>query len=129
MSQAAENDPFKWNVFLGPWKIIEPFPAEEEDIEQVLAVEYLQPESTAEPGDPVIRGATEYQWQEHEERIVDFDAFFEPEKDIDHVVAYAWTSFYSDKAQDAVLSVGSDDGFDPKLGSCVGIRIHCCNRQ
>lgn len=112
--------PLAWNVFLGPWQVIGPFP-KAEDGEHGLGADYLGGETAARPqGEVNYRGET-YRWQGYERQVLDFDTAFDPDVDNDDVVAYAWTSFTSDRDQDAILAIGSDDGFRAWLnGEKVG---------
>ena len=114
------DKPFAWNVFLGPWQVIGPFPGAE-DGEQGLGADYLGGETTAQPAGEVEYLGETYRWQSCDRRVLDLDALFDPDTDNDDVIAYARTAFTSDREQDAILAVGSDDGFRAWLnGEKVG---------
>jgi protocatechuate 3,4-dioxygenase beta subunit len=70
-------------------------------------------------GEPQVRldagvpyGGKEYRWNPYGRQVLDFYAVIAP-KGEQHLemVAYAWTRFLSDKPQDAMLAIGSDDSF------------------
>jgi len=104
------QESFEWNVFLAPWSVIGPFP-QADDGQRGLGVDYLGGETVAVPQGEVIYMGQSYKWQNCPQQVLDLDKFFEPEKNNDMIVAYAYRKFTSDKEQDAILSVGSDDGF------------------
>ncbi len=121
--------PFEWNVFLGPWYVIGPFlKPQPEGPRRGLDVDYLGTEPQVHLDASVPYHGKEYRWQRYDRQVLDlFGAFAMDNKDTDYVVAYAWTRFFSDKAQDVVLAIGSDDGFiawlnGEKVAEHIGIR-------
>ncbi len=105
--------PFEWNVFLGPWYVIGPFPKPQpEGARRGLDIDYLGTEPQVRLDAGVPYGAKEYRWKPYDRQVLDFYDMAAPEGErYITVVAYAWTRFLSDKTQDAMLAIGSDDGF------------------
>lgn len=105
--------PFGWNVFLGPWYVIGPFPKPQpEGARRGLETDYLNGEPQVHLNASVQYGGKQYRWEPYGRQVLDFYAVAAPEgRKYVEVVAYAWTRFFSDKSQDAVLAIGSDDSF------------------
>ena len=93
-SEELVAKPLAWNVFLGPWQIIGPFP-KADDGEHGLGADYLGGETVARPPGEVSYQGETYRWQGYERQVLDFDTAFDPDTDNDNVVAYAWTRFTS----------------------------------
>lgn len=105
--------PFEWNVFLGPWYVIGPFPKRQpEGARRGLDIDYLGTEPQVRLDASVPYGGKEHRWKRYDRQVLDFNAVARlDEQKESGVVAYGWTRFLSDKVQDAVLAIGSDDGF------------------
>ncbi len=100
---------FEWNVFLGPWNIIGPFPKDSAD-DVGLDKDYLGTEPNADPAATVKCGEETLGWKPYEGNVLDFDAAFYPGKANNDSVAYALTTFKCPTQQQAVLAIGADDG-------------------
>jgi len=105
--------PFEWNVFLGPWHVIGPFPKPQPEGERRgLQIDYVGGEPQVRLDASVSYEGMAYRWKRYDRQVLDlFSAFATDDKDYSRMVAYAETQFLSDKAQDATLAIGSDDGF------------------
>lgn len=109
--QAAEAPPqdIKWNVFLGDWHLLGPFPKEDES---GLETQYVPNESMLSSGQVHFYGNKLYAWKRFAGRVIDF------RKELgatgskgENKVAYAWTQFTSPVAQKVQMGVAYDDAF------------------
>ncbi len=100
---------FEWNVFLGPWQILGPFPTPNHDDGSGLRTDYLGGEPQCNPATAVQYAGQRYQWRAYDRRVLDFVDAFLATNYPGHVVAYARTAFTSDADREAVLALGSDD--------------------
>src|ERR1700680_4439637 len=89
---STPSAPVAWNVFLGPWQVIGPFPKPEPEVGSGLRTSYLQSETDAEPSGRIDYQGGHYTWRPYSGRVLDFQRAFESTNDLEEVVAYAWTS-------------------------------------
>jgi len=111
--RAGQNDasPLEWNVFLGDWQLLGPFPKSEAD-PTGLETPFVKDEASLRAGRVTFYERKLYTWRAFEGRTIDFrDALGVPNSQGHEKVAYALTQFTSPVARKARLSVGYDDHF------------------
>ncbi|HWL08189.1 MAG TPA: carboxypeptidase regulatory-like domain-containing protein [Planctomicrobium sp.] len=100
--------PFEWNVFLNGWQVLGPLP--KTDTTGGIHTSYGFADEDLRPGSPHKFQGKSYAWQNWEPSVVEWnEAFGLPSNESRNLVAYAWTSFTSPTAQQAILSIGADD--------------------
>jgi thiol-disulfide isomerase/thioredoxin/protocatechuate 3,4-dioxygenase beta subunit len=109
---AAEVHPspfFEWNVFLGNWHVIGPFPRTDRN-NSCLGVDFLSGEPKVDLLKPVTWKDKQYEWTVWSEAVADIRRALSVGDETEYHVAYAYTSFKSPKKQKAILALGHDDG-------------------
>tara|TARA_R110002072_G_C7978996_1_gene536051 strand:- start:40389 stop:43952 length:3564 start_codon:yes stop_codon:yes gene_type:complete len=109
--QAEDPAPqnFKWNVFLGDWHLLGPFPKEDES---GLETRYVPNEATLSMGQVHFHENQLYTWKPCPDRVIDFrERLGVTGTKGENKVAYAWTQFLSPVAQKVQMGVAYDDAF------------------
>lgn len=99
----------EWNVFLGDWHLLGPFPKEDES---GLETQYVPNEATQSMGQVHFYENKLYAWKPFVDRVIDFrQGLGVNGAKGENKVAYAWTQFSSPVAQKVQMGVAYDDAF------------------
>lgn len=102
----GDVQPLEWNVFLGDWQLLGPFPKADDD-PTGLVTQFVKDESNLSVGRVTFYDRKLYTWRAFEGRTVDFRKVLGvPNSAGNEKVAYALTQFSCSKATKARLSVG-----------------------
>lgn len=107
--QANDSTPqdIEWNVFLGDWHLLGPFPKEDES---GLETQYVPNEATLSMGQVNFYKNKLYAWKPYADRVIDFRKGLGVNGNSgENKVGYAWTQFTSPVAQKVQLGIGYDD--------------------
>ena len=107
--QANDSTPqdIEWNVFLGDWHLLGPFPKEDDS---GLETEYVPNEATLSMGQVHFYKSKLYAWKPYAGRVIDFRKGLGVTGNRgENKVGYAWTQFTSPVAQKVQMGIGYDD--------------------